>query len=74
MDEFQIINRYKRLAARDGVPPLVCGICGRDLVVRLAPDDSPMLRCYMCGTTSTVGAKRLLEMSHEIERYDRERK
>lgn len=74
MDEFEIINRYKRLAARDGVPPLACRMCRHDLVVRLGKDDEPVLRCYTCGTTSTVGAKRLLEMSHEIERYDRERR
>lgn len=74
MDDFEVINRYRRLASRGAVEPLVCSMCTHDLVVRLGKDDNPMLRCYTCGTSSMVGAKMLLLMEHAIELYNRGRR
>lgn len=73
MTDFEIINRYRRLAARDAVPELSCPTCNHPVVVRLTPDDEPLLRCYTCGVTTTVGVRMLMEMKHHIGNYERDR-
>jgi len=72
MEEFEIINRYRRLMNRDAAPALLC-TCGHDFTVRLGEGDKPTLKCYTCGVTQTVGVKMLMSMEHAIKIYERRR-
>lgn len=74
MTEFEIINRYRRLANRDAVPDLACSSCSHPVTVRMTEDDRPLLKCYTCGVVQTVGLKLLRTMEHAIDLYERERK
>lgn len=73
MSHFDTVHRFRTLAARGAVHPLVCTMCQHDLTIRLGKDDEPMLRCYTCGHAYVLGEQMFMRMEHAIESYERNR-
>lgn len=50
MDKFELLHKYNTLVRRELAPPLLCSRDGFDLTVRLNDGETPVLKCYMCGS------------------------
>lgn len=54
--DFQTFHKYNRLVRRGLVKPLSHS-CGTEYALQLGRDDEPVLKCYLCGTTTLPGSK-----------------
>lgn len=56
---FHMFHRYNKLVRRNLVQPLSCKTCETDLITGLGKDDTLVLKCMFCQSTTTPGGETL---------------
>ena len=70
MEPFQVVHRFRTLANRGYITPLVCRVCSHDLTITVGEDDEPSAKCYTCGARANISAATLNMMHSVITNYE----
>lgn len=66
--DFQTFHRYNRLVRRGLVKPLAHS-CGEPFTLAIGEDESPVLKCYSCNTTTYPGTKMFADIQAVVQEW-----